>query len=76
MSREPETAEQVAQRLKAWRGDRSQLDLAKATNTTPQTISDWENEKVPRAALFLAALARDGCDINWLLTGRPKKNGQ
>jgi transcriptional regulator with XRE-family HTH domain len=63
---------QVGERLKAWRGERTQFDLAVSIGTTPQTISLWENGNMPDAVLMLAALASEGADLNWLLTGRPK----
>jgi transcriptional regulator with XRE-family HTH domain len=62
----------VGERLKAWRGERTQFDLAVSIGTTPQTISLWENGNMPDAVLMLAALANEGADLNWLLAGRPK----
>lgn len=66
---------EVAKRLLSWRGDRTQFELAKSTNSTPQSISQYENQEIPRNWEFLAGLAIDGCDLNWLLTGRPRNGG-
>lgn len=63
---------EIAARLRSWRGDRSQFVLAKRIDTTPQAISGWENERIPQSWRLLGSLADDGCDLHWLLNGKPR----
>ena len=50
-----------------------ELELAVAIDTTPQTISLWENGMLPDSLLLLERLAQDGADIHWLLSGTPRR---
>lgn len=68
-----ELKEQIGGRLKAWRGDRTQLDLAVALGTTPQTISQWENGGIPPSLLLLHKIASENADLNWLILGKKRR---
>lgn len=70
-SRAPHQAEDVAGRIKAWRLSfgLTQEQFAALASMPKRTLVGYENNEREPGAASLAALARTGVNLNWLLTG-------
>ena len=58
----------VSKRLQKLRGRKTLSEFARENQTSPQNIHNYERGRNPSAD-FLAALASQGININWVLTG-------
>ena len=58
----------VSERLKQLRGKKTLVEFAGENHTSPQNIHNYERGRMPSAD-FLASLAAQGININWVLTG-------
>ena len=69
----------IADRIAILRGQKTLNEFARENQTTPQNIHRYEKGRNPSAD-FLASLASQGININWVLTGegpvRLKKNAK
>lgn len=53
--------------------DKSIPKIAILLGCKRQTIQEWDEGRAP-SAIFLARMIELGADVNWILTGRRKKN--
>ena len=58
----------IADRIAILRGQKTLNEFARENQTTPQNIHRYEKGRNPSAD-FLASLASQGININWVLTG-------
>ena len=58
----------VSKRLQKLRGRKTLSEFARENQTSPQNIHNYERGRNPSAD-FLASLASQGININWVLTG-------
>ncbi len=67
--------EEFGKRLRAWREKqgKTQLEVAVASGTTPQTISEWESGRLSRPLEILAGLIALGFDANTALSLNGRK---
>ena len=69
----------VAERIAILRGQKTLNEFARETHTSPQNIHRYERGRMPSAD-FLASLASQGININWILNGEgpmyEKKNAK
>ena len=59
----------IADRIAILRGQKTLNEFARENQTTPQNIHRYEKGRNPSAD-FLASLASQGININWVLTGK------
>ncbi len=61
----------IADRIKAWRNalGLTQDEFARRAGIPKRTLVGYENSEREPGAAALAAIAKTGCNINWLLTG-------
>lgn len=61
----------VSERIKAWRHalGLTQDEFSRRAGIPKRTLVGYENAEREPGAAALAAIARTGCDMNWLLTG-------
>lgn len=59
----------IAKRLREARGPRSTRAMAEKMSLTRRRFQQMEQGQIPTAWLYLARLAKDGVDVEYLLNG-------
>lgn len=77
-SRAPHQAADVGGRIKAWRLSfaLTQEQFAALISMPKRTLVGYENNEREPGAASLAALARTGVNLNWLLTGEGERQAR